>query len=182
MKQELLELFVDNIWPIRSSQRSVLSLLFFLYILWLFWLNYCPSEVAGVSASCCLYSWNLIKASSSNYCRWPWQGRGDIGGVTLVTSAHSSWVRTVLSNAIAISCIWSKVKLCAPSCPTLCDPMDSSPPGLPIHEILQTRVLEWVAILSPRGSSQPMDQTHISLVSYIGRRILYQLSHQINEN
>ena len=60
--------------------------------------------------------------------------------------------------------------------------MDSSLPGLPVHEILQTRVLEWVVILSSRGSSQPMDQTHISLVSYIGRRILYQLSHQINEN
>ena len=130
-----------------------------------------------------LHSWNVIKASSSNYCRWPWQGRADIGGVILVTSAHNSWVRTVLSNAIATSCIWlSKVKLCAPSCLTLCDPMDSSPPGLPVHEILQTRVLEWVVILSSRGSSQPMDQTHISLVSYIGRRILYQLSHQINEN
>ena len=32
------------------------------------------------------------------------------------------------------------------SCPTLCDPMDYSPPGSSIHEILQARVLEWVAI------------------------------------
>ena len=30
-------------------------------------------------------------------------------------------------------------------CPTLCDPMDSSPPGSPIHGILQARILEWVA-------------------------------------
>ena len=32
------------------------------------------------------------------------------------------------------------------SCPTLCDPMDSSPPGSSIHGILQARILEWVAI------------------------------------
>ena len=32
------------------------------------------------------------------------------------------------------------------SCPTLCDPMDGSPPGSPIPGILQARTLEWVAI------------------------------------
>ena len=32
------------------------------------------------------------------------------------------------------------------SCPTLCDPMDGSPPGFPIPGILQARTLEWVAI------------------------------------
>ena len=32
------------------------------------------------------------------------------------------------------------------SCPTLCDPIDSSPPGSPVPGILQTRTLEWVAI------------------------------------
>ena len=32
------------------------------------------------------------------------------------------------------------------SSPTLCDPMDCSPPGFSIHGILQARVLEWVAI------------------------------------
>ena len=31
-------------------------------------------------------------------------------------------------------------------CPTLCDPMDCSPPGSSIHRILQARTLEWVAI------------------------------------
>ena len=34
------------------------------------------------------------------------------------------------------------------SCPTLCDPIDSSPPGSPIPGILQARTLEWVAISS----------------------------------
>ena len=32
------------------------------------------------------------------------------------------------------------------SCPTLCDPMDGSPPGSPVPWILQARTMEWVAI------------------------------------
>ena len=32
------------------------------------------------------------------------------------------------------------------SCPTLCDPIEGSPPGSPIHGILQAGTLEWVAI------------------------------------
>ena len=32
------------------------------------------------------------------------------------------------------------------SCPTLCDPIDGSPPGSPVPGILQARPLEWVAI------------------------------------
>ena len=59
------------------------------------------------------------------------------------------------------------------SCPTLCDPMDHSPPGSSIHGILQARIPEWVAMLSSRGSSQPKDQTCISYTSCIGRWVLY---------
>ena len=58
----------------------------------------------------------------------------------------------------------------AQSCQTVCDPMDYSPPGSSVHGILQARILEWVAISSSRGSSQPRDQTCISC---IGRQILY---------
>ena len=32
------------------------------------------------------------------------------------------------------------------SCPTLCGPIEGSPPGSSIHGILQARILEWVAI------------------------------------
>jgi len=42
-----------------------------------------------------------------------------------------------------------------------------------VHGIFQARILEWMAISSSRGSSQPRDQTHISCVSCIGRQILY---------
>ena len=59
------------------------------------------------------------------------------------------------------------------SCPTLCDAMDHSPLGSPIREILQARILEWVAIPSSRESSQPRDRTHISYIFCIGRKVLY---------
>ena len=39
----------------------------------------------------------------------------------------------------------------AQSCPTLCDPVDCSPPGSSVHGILQARILEWVAISFSRG-------------------------------
>ena len=61
----------------------------------------------------------------------------------------------------------------AQACPTLCDPMDCSSPGFSIHGIFQARVLEWVAISFPRGSSQPRDQTRVSRIAGF-----YRLSHQ----
>ena len=45
------------------------------------------------------------------------------------------------------------------SCLTLYDLRDCSPPGSSIHGTLQARILEWVAMPSSRGSSQPRDQT-----------------------
>ena len=46
--------------------------------------------------------------------------------------------------------------------PTLCDPTGCSPPGSSVHEILQARILEWVAMPSSRGSSPPRDRIHIA--------------------
>ena len=56
---------------------------------------------------------------------------------------------------------------------TLCDPVDHSPPGSPIHGISQARITEWVVISSSRRSSSSRDQTHVSCVSCIGRWILF---------
>ena len=56
-----------------------------------------------------------------------------------------------------------KVKvLVAQLCPTLSDPMNSSPPGSSVHRILQARILGWVAIPFSEGSSRPRDQTQVS--------------------
>ena len=49
-------------------------------------------------------------------------------------------------------------------------PMGFSASCLSVHGILQARILEWVAMPSSRGSSQPKDQ---SPVSCVGRQILY---------
>ena len=65
----------------------------------------------------------------------------------------------------------------AQSCLTLCDPLDCSPSGSSVHGIFQARILQWAAISTSRGSSRLRDRTHISCVSFIGRRILYQLYH-----
>ena len=55
-------------------------------------------------------------------------------------------------------------------CPTLCDPMDCSPPGSSVSGISQARISQWVAISSSRGSSWPRDRTHISCT---GKKILH---------
>ena len=52
-------------------------------------------------------------------------------------------------------------------------PHDCSLPGSSVHEILQTRILEQAAISYSRGLSWPKDQTHVSCISCLGRRILY---------
>ena len=55
--------------------------------------------------------------------------------------------------------------LIAKSCPTLCNPMDCSPPSLSVHGISQERILEWVAISFSRGSSWTRDQIWISCIA-----------------
>ena len=63
------------------------------------------------------------------------------------------------------------------SCPTLCDPMDCSPPGSSVHGILQARILEWVAMPSSRGYSPARDRIQVSCSSCTAGGVL-PLSHQ----
>ena len=49
--------------------------------------------------------------------------------------------------------------------PTLCDPIDCSPPGSSVHGIFQARTLEWAVISSSRGSFAPRDQTQVSHIA-----------------
>ena len=56
---------------------------------------------------------------------------------------------------------WSEA---AQSCPSLCNPMDCSLPASSVNVILQARILEWVAMLSSRGSSLPRDWIWVSWV------------------
>ena len=61
--------------------------------------------------------------------------------------------------------------------PSLCNPVDCGPPGSSVHAIPQARVLEWVAMPSSRGSSQPRDRTSVSCVSCTAGRF-FTTSHQ----
>ena len=58
-----------------------------------------------------------------------------------------------------------KLSSVAQSCPTLCNPMDCSPPGVSIHGILQARILEWFAISFSREHAQPRDWTWVSHIA-----------------
>ena len=84
-----------------------------------------------------------------------------------------------LVNVLQQTCVNSeirkiKVKV-AQSCPILCDPMDCSLPGSSVRGILQAQILECVAVLFSRGSSQPRDWTQ---VSHIAGRFFSILSRQ----
>ena len=56
----------------------------------------------------------------------------------LMTSTLLPWTKFTAAAAAAAKSLQS--------CPTLCDPIDGSPPGSPVPGILQARVLEWGAI------------------------------------
>ena len=68
------------------------------------------------------------------------------------------------------TCRKERCCLVAKSCPTVCDPMDYSPPGSSVHGIFQARMLECIAIPFSRGSFCFRDGTHISC---IGRWVPY---------
>ena len=67
-------------------------------------------------------------------------------------------------------CLEQASKLSCSAMFDFCDPLNCSPPGSSVHGIFQARILEWVAISFPKGSSQTRDQTHISCVSCIADR------------
>ena len=59
---------------------------------------------------------------------------------------------------------WKSESEVAQSCLTLCDAIDCSLLGYSVYEILQARILEWVAISFSRGPFQPWDQTQVSRI------------------
>ena len=87
--------------------------------------------------------------------------------VILEGRAHALFISWSLAPNIDIACQVTQ------SCLTLCDSMDHSLVGSSVHGIFQVRILEWVAMPSSRGSSQPRDGAHISYISCISRRVLF---------
>ena len=79
--------------------------------------------------------------------------------------AGGFFTSSAIREAIFIYVLWLS------PCPTLCTPMDCSPPGSSVHGDSPARILEWVAMPSSGGYSQPRGQTHCAW-------ILDHLSHQ----
>ena len=69
--------------------------------------------------------------------------------VLMCSECHQSYGRYESENEVAHSC------------PTLCNPVDCSLPGSPVHWIFQAIVLEWIAISFSRESSQHRDWTRV---------------------
>ena len=64
--------------------------------------------------------------------------------VTRCKVLYIEWIKTTVHHAAAAAAAAKSLQ----SCPTLCDPIDSSPPGPTVPGIFQARTLEWVAISS----------------------------------
>ena len=120
------------------------------------------ASVHGVKKN---WTWlsNWTTATTSNN---PWWPPHTLARSFSGFSQPSSWL-FLLSQ----SCVLSQL------CPTLCDAMDYSPPESSVHGILRARILGWVAVPSPGGSSQPGDWTCISYISCTGRQVLYHWRH-----
>ena len=104
---------------------------------------------------------------------WEFLPQVPLSGPNSVSSAQSRiatfWVFSTTFLSLSCHNNWQissrekwKNMLVAQPCPTLCDPIDCSPPGSSVHGILQVRILECVAMPSSRGSSQPRDWTQVS--------------------
>ena len=93
-----------------------------------------------------------------------------------VTQLGSSKAKTETHVSYVLHCVCVSVCLLViPSCLTLCNPTDCSPPGSSVYEILQARILEWVAVPFSRGIflCQGLNPGLLHC-----RQILYLLNHQ----
>ena len=79
------------------------------------------------------------------------------------------WFPITMSNNMTSVCVCAVAR----SCPTLCDPMDCSPPGSSVHGIFRQECWNRFVISSFRRSSQSKDRACISCTSCIDRQILY---------
>ena len=103
----------------------------------------------------------------------PVYSNNTIAQVWIIPPGTSGFTLAVFLSVLCVHSYRGSGDFCcsvARSCLSLCDPVDSSPPGSSVHGISQAGILAWIAISFSRRSSQPRDRAH---VSYIGRWVLY---------
>ena len=131
-----LILFLSSISLHCSLKKAFLS---FFAILWnsefrWVYLSFSPLPLAS------LYSQLFVRTPKK-------EGRGSsVGSSKKQGNSRKTSTFALLNTPKPLTISVSSVSSAAQSCPTLCDPMDSSPPGSSIPGILQARILEWVAI------------------------------------
>ena len=81
------------------------------------------------------------------------------------------WLQAQLLTCSTLTCM--QARLVAQLCPTLCDPMDGSPPHSSVYGNLRARILEWAAFPSSRGIFLTQGQSPHFLGLLYCRRVLY---------
>ena len=119
----------------------------------------------GVSASTSVLSMNTQDWSPLGWTGWiSLQSKGLSRVFSNTTVQKHQFFGAQLSSQSNSMCVLSDFSRVWP----FVTPMDCSLLGFSVHEILQARILEWVAIPSSRGSSPSWDSTHVSCASCVG--------------
>ena len=117
---------------------------------------------------------NYHMTQQSHYSAYTWENhisKRHIFTAALFTTARTWRQCRCPSTDEWINKLWCTV---AQSCPTLCNPVDCSPPGSSVHGIFPARILEWVIVSYSRRSSPSRNWTCVSCISCIGRQVLYR--------
>ena len=117
------------------------------------------STVAHISAFHLLSAWYVLAVLAFWHSSWdlfPMAGPAHEWGFI------QCWQHYWNPHVKAVTCIHAKS---LQPCLTLCDPVDCGLPGSSVYGILQARILEWVAIPVSRISSEPKNQTWLSLIA-----------------
>ena len=116
---------------------------------------------------------NVLFAEQMNTFWWGWQpgicrtlslGPGSKAWLCPLAAPHP---RQVTGTSLSLGCIHTQ------SYPTLCHPMDYSPPGSSVHGISPGKNTGVGCHFLLQGIFSSRDQTHVSHISWIGRQILY---------
>ena len=140
-------------WAVLDNKSGTLASIFSLYF----------STLKGIKAEGPPGNWGCphpLSLTSHDHMLPKCRLGGASGGLARSQEASAPFYRTgFLVSRPAYCCTIAK------SCPTLCNPMDRSPPGSSVHGISHTRMLERVALFLSRGSSWPRDRTCISCLA-----------------
>ena len=138
MEEDLRVIFSTSFHPRQTPESNPFSFIFILNV-----------HIHSITEAYLIYLWIIFKSLPFTLMSLPW--------ALIISCPNSGLLSSCLCCAVLC--------LVAQSCPTLCDAIDCSLPGSSIHGTFQARILEWVAMSSSGGSSQPGDWTQVSHIA-----------------